>query len=312
MKPFITVVVLTVFGFTGTARPTEAADLKGIDRTIKKEPKYTTSARYALLAFGPEAKTKIWLVLDGDVLYVDRNGNGDLTEPNERFEIDAEATKRTKVAEADVYTGMNVFTLGEIEGVRLQLDQWVRNKEFTPKDDFDKQRLKNGWEIGSLMRIGKDGSRAQTPIVFCQKPVDAQVAHLSGPLEFTLKWGAEQSLKGGDRENVFDVHIGTPGLSTRNCPFPVFASLTPDDVPADVHPVADFEFPNKDAKQPPIKLSVRLDRRCCGDTFYGPVRVPAGAGIGKAKVVVSFPEWKAGKVAPTTFEVLIVEAQEKR
>ncbi len=34
--------------------------------------------------FGPEAKFRAWLVQDGDFLYVDRNGNGDLTEEGER------------------------------------------------------------------------------------------------------------------------------------------------------------------------------------------------------------------------------------
>jgi hypothetical protein len=42
------------------------------------------------------------------------------------------------------------------------------------------------------------------------------------------------------------------------------------------------------------------------------VRVPAEAGKGKAKVVVSFESWKEGKVAPATFEVPIVEGDEKR
>jgi hypothetical protein len=38
------------------------------------------------------------------------------------------------------------------------------------------------------------------------------------------------------------------------------------------------------------------------------VRVPAEAGKGKAKVTVSFPAWKEGKVVPATFEVRIEEA----
>ena len=42
------------------------------------------------------------------------------------------------------------------------------------------------------------------------------------------------------------------------------------------------------------------------------MRVPAEAGKGKAKVVVSFESWKEGKVAPATFEVPVVEADEKR
>ena len=41
--------------------------------------------------------------------------------------------------------------------------------------------------------------------------------------------------------------------------------------------------------------------------FHGPVRVPDEAGNGKAKVTVSFPEWKEGKVAPATFEVPVVD-----
>jgi hypothetical protein len=63
-----------------------AADLSKIDRTLAKEPVYKNKPKYCLLVFGPEAKTRVWLVLDGDTLYVDRNGNGDLTEDGERVE----------------------------------------------------------------------------------------------------------------------------------------------------------------------------------------------------------------------------------
>src|SRR5262245_65651509 len=49
-----------------------ATDLTKIDRTIAKEPAYKSKPKYCLLVFGPEAKMRVWLVLDGDVLYVDR------------------------------------------------------------------------------------------------------------------------------------------------------------------------------------------------------------------------------------------------
>jgi hypothetical protein len=35
------------------------------------------------------------------------------------------------------------------------------------------------------------------------------------------------------------------------------------------------------------------------------VRVPEQAGNGKAKVTVSFPDWKEGKVAPAELEVAL-------
>ena len=47
---------------------------------------YKTHPKYCLLVFGPETKTSVWLIVDGDVMYVDRNGNGDLTEKGERVQ----------------------------------------------------------------------------------------------------------------------------------------------------------------------------------------------------------------------------------
>jgi len=68
------------------AVPLSAADLTKVSRTIDKEPVYKSkSPKYCLVVLGKEAKTKLWLVLDGDALYVDRNCNGDLTEPGERI-----------------------------------------------------------------------------------------------------------------------------------------------------------------------------------------------------------------------------------
>src|SRR2546427_8411468 len=61
-----------------------AFDLRTIDRTILKEPAYRTGRpKYCLAVFGPKAQTRVWLVLDGDTLFIDRNGNLDLTEAGE-------------------------------------------------------------------------------------------------------------------------------------------------------------------------------------------------------------------------------------
>ena len=293
---------------------TKKGDLKNIDRTIVKEPKYGSQPHYALLVFGADGKNRVWLVLDGDVLYVDRNGNGDLTEANERVELDVEASKKVNVAPG-AYKGNNVFNIGEVAGVRLQLLVWVRDLDFVPQDDFYKQFLKeradNRWENASLMRISKDGSGAQNPVFFCQKPMEAQISHLNGPLTFTLISGERQTLKRDGRDNIFGVSIGTPGLPTRNSRYSVFAPLTTGEVPANVHPLANFEFLHQDPDKLPIKVEVSLDRRCGGDGFYGPVRVPAEAGKGRAKVVVSFPSWVKGRIAPATFEVPTIEAGER-
>src|ERR1700758_1437391 len=82
-------------------------DLLKIERKIVKEPVYRARPKYCLLVFGPEAKTRVWLVQDGDTLYVDRNGNGDLTEDGER--VVAKKGDSTNIAE-----GVFDFEAGEI------------------------------------------------------------------------------------------------------------------------------------------------------------------------------------------------------
>ena len=105
LLPFLSAAVcLTIAGagFVG------ASDLDKIDCPLVKEPAYQSkSPKYALLVFGRQARTRIWLVLDGTTLYVDRNGNGDLTEDGEKVS----GTKGSQaIAEEVVYT----FAVGEL------------------------------------------------------------------------------------------------------------------------------------------------------------------------------------------------------
>ncbi len=54
---------------------------------IRKEPAYPEKPRYCLLLFGPQAQARVWLVRAGDRLFVDTNGNGDLTESGKEFRM---------------------------------------------------------------------------------------------------------------------------------------------------------------------------------------------------------------------------------
>jgi hypothetical protein len=67
-------------------------DYTKVERTIAKAPDFV-APRYALFVLDLAGKFRVWMVADKstrdakhhDVLYVDLNGNGDLTEPGERF-----------------------------------------------------------------------------------------------------------------------------------------------------------------------------------------------------------------------------------
>ena len=89
--------VCAAAGAAGRAAAGQAAADGGapppIDRKLAKEPKYVAAPRYALFVLDEAGKFKAWAVFDKssadapyyDVLYFDKNGDGDLTATDERF-----------------------------------------------------------------------------------------------------------------------------------------------------------------------------------------------------------------------------------
>src|SRR5205823_12539815 len=110
-----------------------AADSDQAIRLPLKEPVYKSKApRYCLLVFGPNPSQKIWLVLDGDMLYADRNGNGDLTDVGEQ-----------KRAVSSVSPAGRLFEFGnlaQLQGKKVHLTV-VRGDG---KDDADRLSLSVG------------------------------------------------------------------------------------------------------------------------------------------------------------------------
>jgi hypothetical protein len=243
-----------------------AADLAKIDRKIAKEPTYQTkSPRYCLLVFGPEAKTRIWLVQDGDVLYVDRNGNGDLTEEGERV-----TSKQKDIAwfeAGDIrdgsltHTGLSVIrTNATLDGIGsakeferikgLGPDPWVwtvRIKAERPAED-DRPLPK---QIGYV--VNGDGTGW---LSFGNRPENAPIIHFNGPWTLELQ-DLKQHLLLGQKSNL-QIGVGTPGLE----PGTFTWILYPDTIPNDVYPVARITFPPQAPDQEQITKEYTLTSRC--------------------------------------------------
>jgi hypothetical protein len=84
--------------------------------------------------FGPDAKTRVCLVQDGDVLYVDRNANGDLTEKEERVSL-KQSDKSFRVFEAgDIHDGA-------LKHTELSVMQMLATSELVGNEQ-DWQRIK--------------------------------------------------------------------------------------------------------------------------------------------------------------------------
>src|SRR5262245_11368623 len=182
-----------------------AADLTKIDRTIAKEPAYKTkSPRYCLLVFGPQADYRVWLVLDGDTLYVDRNGNGDLTEPGESTTPEATNTDPAS------FKPIRILRPGGKGEERLQfaLYGWFDWKEG--KETANVSPSVSVWWAGRW--FGSWGDETG-PAVWGARPQDAPILHVGGPLQMGFETRAEYALaRKGDREFELSVGVGTKGL----------------------------------------------------------------------------------------------------
>ena len=66
----------------------------------------------------------MWLVRDGSTLYIDRNGNGDLTEADERVEADAKSsnpeTGEFSFSAGDIPDGENVHKDLSVSSLQAQ------------------------------------------------------------------------------------------------------------------------------------------------------------------------------------------------
>jgi hypothetical protein len=228
-----------------------AADLAKIDRSIKKEPAYRAKQqRYCLLVFGPKADFRVWLVLDGATLYVDRNGNGDLTEPGE-----STGPKETNTDPCSFKELTIVRPDGKEEKLDFALFGWFDYKE-------GKEGTKFGPSVGVTWEGRTFGSWGDETgdCVWGRTPKDAPILHVGGPLQMGFETEAEYALdRKGDGEFKLSVGVGTKGLGKG-----AFMHLCyyDDAIPKDKYPTAVLEFPNKEAAGKPIVVKAVLKQRC--------------------------------------------------
>jgi hypothetical protein len=216
-----------------------AQDVSKINRAIAKEPCYTTKAPwYCLLLFGPEAKAKVWLVLDGDKLNIDRNGNGDLTEPGEC------------VTRAPGEDDFRVPELGLKEG---------KSKYSNLRVNWRPEGVSSaGHHLHVSVQIG-DHDQYATVFAKADRPAKATLIHFDGPLKpfFQIEPFKRQDHFTRGKEHLLGVSLVTtyPGVE--------WVQVSHDKgIPVDVHPAVEIAFPGKAPGVKPTTLTVQLKHRC--------------------------------------------------
>jgi len=226
---FWAVLVLLFIGVV-QARAGENAKL---DRAIAEGLGYESKEfGYFRLAVGSEAKSGVCVVAEGDILHVDRMRDHDLAGAEEHVPLkDGRLSKPL-----EMIVGNTPVTI-------VRLDKWF-----------------GGFNVA----VDVKGKQLQYGIV--QKPArrreDAPVLRFDGPLVMGLQMAdpAKQPLRRGSKPYDFAALVTTAGSVQQGVWGPVIDHRKY--VPADAHPVADFEFAPRKAGAPPIKLRAVLNRHC--------------------------------------------------
>jgi hypothetical protein len=252
------------------AAPGLAADLTKVDRSLVKEPGYKSTPKYCLLVFGPEARTRVWLVHDGDTLYVDRNGNGDLTEVGEKIAA-------TQYKHVSLVEGVYDFEAGEITDgmlvhkslncIVMRLDPLAAEddvKAFLAEHPSGRGYMVNG-HIETPGRQGAGiGRRVEQStsirdsnglLQFADRPETAPVIHFGGPLTVSL-YDRPKLLIG--RQKQLTLAIGTPGIGPGSTALASYEGL----VPKDVHPKVEIVFPPERQESVRVRQLYELKGRC--------------------------------------------------
>ena len=283
------------------ADPLVPESLTKIDRKIAKLPKLSiespgvTTAQvqpqssapdqpgYCLLAFGPKADFRVWLILDGEKLYVDRNGNGDLTDEK-------------PVAATKVIGGRNerFFTVDSI-GAEKEEKKWTLAVSIVPVGASQPGAVFMATRDGRAQKVGPMDFR------FADSPDTARVVHFGSEVLAVRPSLTMPSVLEEGEKVAFRVQVGTPGVGAGS-----FASVSNDGLNKKANPVAEFTFPPAKPGDKPVSVKAELKERCCGDQFFAAVEVPKGT-TGKASVTIRFPDYPHGSVTPFTGEVPVLQ-----
>jgi hypothetical protein len=223
-----------------------AIRLGKVERSIRGEPTYKSgSPEYALLLFGPEARLRVWLVLDGEGLYLDRDGDGDLTGKDEHF--------------AKVSDCRNV-TLADPDGKT----SYVITHVSTFRDEESKRH-------SVLVNVDVKGPakyRQYCDVEVVKDRAKARIAHFHGPLTAgpaTVLWKVPEALvlRKGDKPTDLNLVIGT--MDAANGCWTVVRTHGVKEAsafPEGVVPEVEVTFPPAKPGAPAVTKRYALDKFC--------------------------------------------------
>jgi hypothetical protein len=245
-----------------------AADLSKLDRTIHKEPKYIGKPEYCLVVIGSDAAERVWLVHDGDTLYVDKNGNGDLTEPGKKFHGEKDSWSTTfqagtiRIGKSEhrnlIIRAQPLSNYGpEITQLPVAAAALKRNRDaefMSVSAEVEMPGLKGGGDDGRVTIFARIDSEG--PLLFAGSPQEAPIVHFGGPLAIRTEAAKPVLFRGVPHDLM--LMVGTQGLGPGTFASVAYSKLIPDAA----FVVVEAELAGSKAGDPPTQAKFELRERC--------------------------------------------------
>jgi hypothetical protein len=265
MPPRLVIVLCLLGAFA--PRALSGPESAAVDRTIGREPTYESSRPfYALLVLGQARESRVWLVVDGDQLHVDRNGDGDLVDEGEKL---TSPTVATDVLTPRRLTWRVPTLLGSERYSELAVVFGFLDRTWTPAPVASNRRKMRAFmqaaaEIPhaqlSHVSVRIDGRITQQSLnaTFGTSPLDAPVFHMDGPLTLgVVEAMVPHELWLERDEQELKLAVGTPGEGPGS-----FSFVRYDSLPAGAKPVVELEFPAKTPGERLPATRVEIPDRC--------------------------------------------------
>ncbi len=261
--------------------------------------------------------------MDGDVLYVDHNGNGDLTEPSKKIAI----TKNpgTNPEEDGFYFEVRDLLVGGRKHRNL-LVSFTPLKRYSQTNAGKYEAVKAAFArdpkalvvyISLCVELpGLKGGEAEDRVdfragwldstgvfQFADSPAKAPAVWYGGPFQITF-YDTAPTLQVG-REREVNLCVGSLGIGPGTiAKIGYEGTITPK-----IKPVVEVSYATMQPGGAPIKERFEIKDRCCTVNFFGPAKVQENAKAGTATITLSFDAWTGAKVAPSTHTVTLLPAR---
>ncbi len=235
------------------AAATGPIDFATVPRELGKLPEFKTARPlYGLFLFGPRGETRVWAVLEKsrrdtpvyDVLHLDVNANGDLTDPGERF------TSGAKSGEGRPET---VFSIGRFVQPGTPAEAPRVHTDFSITWTPSRVSYRMHWNGGPIT-MGCYGPDGESYGNFTADPKTAPILVPGHDLPFQFETWLSGELARG-RENSFKVFVGNRG-SVRGA----FTTVDDKFLKSDEFVIATLIYKDQTGKEKNVRYELR--ERC--------------------------------------------------